>query len=295
MTLSREPSVRKAAARAGRLWLCTVLLAVFSTGQAVAERLPLFDGHIHYNVDAPKRYPPQEVVRILDEAGITGALLSSTPNDGTRLLFDLYPQRFIPELRPYRKTRDFETWTMERASWYRDPETIRFIEQELESGFYRGIGEFHANGDEAATPQMRAIARLAERKGLWLHAHSDAVAVEHFFAHAPSLTIIWAHAGMSTPPLEVDRMLATYPRLLAELSYRDVVASDGKLDLRWRILFLKYPDRFIYGSDTWITPRWGAVIALAQSARAWLGDLPKDIAEKIAFGNAHRVFAIPEQ
>ena len=184
---------------------------------------------------------------------------------------------------------------MERANWYRDPETVKFIEQELERGIYQGIGEFHANGDEAATPQIRAIARLAERKDLWLHAHSDAAAVEHLFGHAPSLTIIWAHAGMITPPAEIGRMLAAYPRLFAELSYRDVVAANGKLDPAWRTLFLNYLDRFIYGSDTWITPRWEAVVPLAQSARKWLGELPRDIAEKIAFENAHRIFSYPEQ
>ncbi|UCH48642.1 MAG: amidohydrolase family protein [Betaproteobacteria bacterium] len=274
---------------------CALALTSCLAGQVMADPLPLFDGHIHYNLDAPERYPPQAVVRILDEAGITGALLSSTPNDGTHLLYERYPQRFIPALRPYRKTRDFETWRMERGNWYRDPATVMFIEQELERGIYRGIGEFHANGDEAATPQMRAIARLAEGKGLWLHAHSDAAAVEHLFAHAPSLTIIWAHAGMSTPPAEIDRMLAAYPRLVAELSYRDVVASSGKLDPLWRALFLKYPDRFIYGSDTWMTPRWEAVVPLAQSARAWLGELPEEIAEKIAFGNAQRIFSVTEQ
>lgn len=277
------------------LQLGAVLMSLCLAGQAAAEQLPLFDGHIHYNLDAPERYPPQEVMRILDQAGITGALLSSTPNDGTRLLLEQYSQRFIAELRPYRKTTDFETWRLERASWYRDPDTVAFIERELERGIYRGIGEFHANGDEASTPQMRAIARLAERNGLWLHAHSDAPAVEHLFAHAPSLTIIWAHAGMSTPPAQIDRMLAAYPRLFAELSYRDVVAADGKLDPLWRGLFLKYPDRFIYGSDTWITPRWEAVVALAQSARKWLGELPEDVAEKIAFRNAQRIFSVSEQ
>ena len=274
---------------------CVLVLTLYPAGQTTADQLPLFDGHIHYNLDAPERYPPRDVVRILDEAGITGALLSSTPNDGTHLLYERYPKRFIPGLRPYRKTRDFETWRQERASWYRDPETVAFVEKELERGIYRGIGEFHANGDEAATPEIRAIARLAERKGLWLHAHSDAPAVEHLFAHAPSLTIIWAHAGMSTPRAEIDRMLAAYPRLYAELSYRDVVASDGKLDPSWRSLFLKYPDRFIYGSDTWITPRWEAVVPLAQSAREWLGELPRDIAEKIAYSNAQRIFSITEQ
>lgn len=258
----------------------------------MADELPLFDGHIHYSVGSPERYPPESVIRILDEAGIAQALLSSTPNDGTHVLFEKYPERFIPELRPYRKTTSLETWAVERASWYRDPETVTFIEQELERGIYRGIGEFHADGDQAATPQMRAIARLAEREGLWLHAHSDAAAIEHLFAHAPSIMIVWAHAGMRTPPAEIGRLLEKYPRLIAELSYRDELASGGKVRPEWRELFLRYPDRFIYGSDTWIPQRWGAVAALVRYARDWLSDLPPDVASNIAYRNAERVFAI---
>lgn len=271
--------------------VCLVLV-LCTAAPVMAAALPLFDGHIHYSVGSPERYPPESVIRILDEAGIPRALLSSTPNDGTRMLYAKYPERFIPELRPYRNTRDFETWAVERASWYRDPEAVTYIEQELERGIYRGIGEFHADGDEAATPQMRAIAQLAKRKGLWLHAHSDAAAVEHLFAHEPSLTIIWAHAGMSTPPGEIGRMLDTYPRLYAELSYRHEVASGGVVEPVWRELFLQFPNRFIYGTDTWIPMRWETVIPLARAAREWLSDLPPEVAENIAFRNAERIFSI---
>ena len=272
--------------------LLALALAACIASPAMADELPLFDGHIHYSVGSPERYPPEEVIRILDAAGITHALLSSTPNDGTRMLYAKYPERFIPELRPYRNTRDLETWVVERASWYRDPETVTFIEQELERGNYRGIGEFHADGEEAATPEMRAIAQLAERKGLWLHAHSDAAAVEHLFSHAPSLTIVWAHAGMSTPPAEIARMLERYPRLFAELSYRYEVATGGIVEPVWRDLFLRFPDRFIYGTDTWIPMRWDTVVPLARAARDWLSDLPPEVAENIAYRNAERIFSI---
>ena len=83
-------------------------LPVAADAQAV---LPLFDGHIHYSVGAARQYSPEQIVGILDQAGIRRALLSSTPNDGTRELFRLYPRRFIPELRPYRKTRDLASWS----------------------------------------------------------------------------------------------------------------------------------------------------------------------------------------
>ena len=139
---------------------------------------------------------------------------------------------------------------------------------------------------------MRAIAQLAERNGLWLHAHSDAAAVEHLFSHAPSLTIVWAHAGMSTPPAEIGRMLERYPRLFAELSYRYEVAAGGIVEPVWRDLFLRFPDRFIYGTDTWIPMRWNTVIPLARAARDWLSDLPSEVAENIAYRNAERIFSI---
>jgi hypothetical protein len=269
---------------------CAAALALLALGSAAQVRMRLFDGHIHYSVGSPKQYPPEKAIAILDEAGISRALLSSTPNDGTILLHKLFPERFIPELRPYRKTRDFESWAVERASWYRDPETVTFIEEELKRGIYRGIGEFHLDGDEADTPVVRKIVDIAVAHNLWLHAHSDAAAVEKLFSFNPGVRIVWAHAGMSTPPETIDRWLARYPALWAELSYRDVVAGSGDLDPQWKALFLKYPDRFIYGSDTWIPPRWGEVVALAERARGWLARLPPDVAEKIAYRNAERIF-----
>ena len=273
---------------AGVSWAAA--LALLPLGSAAQERLRLFDGHIHYSVGSPKQYPPEKAIAILDEAGIGRALLSSTPNDGTIRLHKLFPERFIPELRPYRKTRDFETWAVERASWYRDPETVTFIEEELKRGIYRGIGEFHLDGDEADTPVIRKIVDIAVARNLWLHAHSDAPAVEKLFSFNPRVRIVWAHAGMSTPPEIIDRWLARYPALWADLSYRDVLAGSGDLDPQWEALFLKYPDRFIYGSDTWIPPRWGEVVALAERARGWLAQLPMDVAENIAFRNAERIF-----
>jgi hypothetical protein len=264
--------------------------AALPLGASAQAVLPLFDGHIHYSVGATRQYSPEQVIGFLDAAGIRQALLSSTPNDGTRDLYGLYPQRFIPELRPYRKTRDLATWSAERASWYRDPETAVFIEEELKRGIYRGIGEFHLDGAEADTPVIRRIVELAAARGLWLHAHSDAVAVGKLFALDPGARIIWAHAGMSEPPQTVDRMLARHPALYADLSYRDV-APGGNVDPEWKALFLKFPDRFMYGSDTWIPPRWEEVGALAGHARQWLGQLPAEVAENIAWRNAERFFS----
>ena len=36
----------------------------------------------------------------------------------------------------------------------------------------------------------------------------------------------------------------------------------------WRELFMRFPDRFVYGSDTWVTSRWPEVPALPQPRAA---------------------------
>ena len=86
-------------------WLGTALL-IASTCSNAREPLPLFDAHVHFSVGATAIYTPADALDILDSAGIRTAILSSTPNDGTLALYAAYPRRFVPFLRPYRKTRD---------------------------------------------------------------------------------------------------------------------------------------------------------------------------------------------
>ena len=268
-----------------------VLLSLISLSASAQDKLPLFDSHVHYSFNAADAYPPEVALKWLDQATIGRAVLSSTPNDGTIKLHALYPERFIPFLRPYRKTRDSASWAAERQSWYRDAETLAFIEKELARGIYRGIGEFHVNGDEVDTPVMRGIVDIAVKRNLWLMAHSDASAIEQLFAFNPLAKIIWAHTGMGEPEPVVRRLFDKYPSLVGELSYRSGIARGNGLSAEWRELFVRYPDRFVYGSDTWVASRWPEVPALADAARSWLADLPKEVAQKIAFRNGERLFA----
>jgi hypothetical protein len=78
-----------------------------------------------------------------------------------------------------------------------------------------------------------------------------------------------------------------------ELAFRTDVAPGGTLDADWRALFLRYPDRFSVGTDTWTTSRWSELPAYLAGVRAWLAQLPADIAEKIAYSNLERLLSVP--
>ena len=86
-------------------------------------------------------------------------------------------------------------------------------------------------------------------------------------------------------------LLDRYPTLWVDLAIRNGdVAPGGTLDPAWRAVFLRHPDRFLAGTDTWVTSRWEALPGSVSEVRAYLRQLPPDVAEKIAYKNAERLF-----
>lgn len=263
------------------LWLALALLAI-GPGGAAAGDLPIVDTHIHYSRDAWTQYPPEAVLALLDQGGVTRAFVSSTPDDGTVRLYEAAPDRIVPVLRPYRDRGEL-------GSWLQDPGVVAHLEGRLRRGIYRGIGEFHLHGTEVDTPVVRQVVDLARRHGLFLHCHCDVAAVEVLLGLGAELTIVWAHAGMSAGPDVVAGLLDRFPRLMAELALRGDVAPGGRLDPAWRAVFLRHADRFMVGTDTWVVSRWAALAGVQAATRAWLQELPPDVARRIARENAERL------
>jgi len=270
-----------------QVFLLTCYLVLVFARALAAEPLPIFDAHMHYNIEARSTWSPQRVIALWRENGIRAVLATSRPNDGT---LDLLAQnapdiKIVPFLRPYRVQPD-------RHDWFANPEIDRYVEKELQRGIYRGIGEFHIFGRDADAPYMVKIAKLAKASDLWLHAHSDEDAIERILRHAPGVKLIWAHTGMSTSLDKVEAMFAQYPSLVGELSYRSDLEQNGSLNPQWRRLLLRYPNRFVLGSDTWVTSRWDDVPQLMAFYRRMLSDLPMDVAERIGYKNGLSMFGL---
>jgi len=249
------------------------------------ERLPIIDTHVHYKEPAWEVYPPDVIINLLKNSGVVKALVSSTPDEGTRMLYKEDPERIVPFLRPYHDD-------INSSNWYLKERVFPYILERLEMPIYKGVGEFHIhNPFDADSPIIKKTVRLAVERDLFIHVHSDHRAVETIFSYEPDVKILWAHAGMSDPPDVVARMFDRYKNLWVDISIREYeIAPDGKLSREWEKLFLAYKDRITIGSDTWINSQWDNYEAIIAFDRKWLAQLPDNVARQIAFENAKRLF-----
>jgi hypothetical protein len=268
-----------------------VVLLAAAPLRAAEEPIEIFDAHLHYNWEPKPFYDVDQVLALFKKHRVTGILATSRPNDGTHALMDATKDGkaaglwVVPFLRPYRVRPDIQTW-------FNDPTIFDLIQDEYKRGYYRGLGEFHLSGKAADTEWVKKAVNFAVAHDLYLHAHADDEAVEILMRHNPRARIIWAHTGFGLSSARVAAMLATYPQLWGELSYRSgITANGGQLTPEWRGLFEKYPDRFLLGSDTWISERWASYGAIMAEYRGWLKQLSPDVAKQIAHGNARRLFA----
>lgn len=276
-----QPALRR------RDWLLGSAAGLAGFGQlaqaADAAPMPIFDAHLHYSHDAWEKLPPKDAIALLRKAGLKRAMVSSSSDEGTQMLYAEAPDLIIPSLRPYRQRGEISTWM-------HDASVVGMLEQRLAKYRYAAIGEYHIYGKDADLPVMRKVVGLAKKHSIFLHSHSDADAIERQFQQDPSARILWAHSGFDAPD-KVAAMLARFPKLWCDLAFRSDHATMGRIDPNWRKVFMAYPDRFVVGTDTFTPERWYYIGEHANWTRTWLAGLPLEVAERIAYRNGEALFA----
>lgn len=262
--------------------VAVLLSAPVFAAEPPAAALPIFDAHLHYSHDAWERLPPAAAAKLLRDAGLKAAMVSSSSDEGTQMLYAAAPDLVLPSLRPYRSRGEIGTWM-------NDPTVVAHLEQRLAKFRYVAIGEYHVFGADADGAVMRRVVQLARQHRLFLHSHSDADAIERQFRQDPDARILWAHSGFDNPE-RVREMLRRHKNLWCDLAFRSDHAAGGKVDAGWRAAFLEFPDRFMVGTDTFTPERWYYVGEHARWSREWLADLPPPVAEQIAWKNGERLF-----
>ncbi|MFO7602668.1 MAG: TatD family hydrolase [Gammaproteobacteria bacterium] len=265
--------------RRSRRWLLALCLLPFGLSAA-----PLFDVHLHYSAADARAMNPQAIISRLDHNRIRYAVVTGTPSAHTLALHRHAPDRIIPLLGIYRSHAD-------KIPWPHDDTLPARLETQLKQGHWRGIGELHIFAQDRHSTVLRRVVELAAQYRLPLQLHADPAVIDRIYDIAPRQTVIWAHAGTYPYPDLIADYLQRYPALYVDLSMRDGrIAPGGHLDEAWYELFIRHPERFMVGVDTYSLPRWQEFDSAVATLRAWLAQLPDDIAAKLAYDNAARLF-----
>lgn len=169
----------------------------------------------------------------------------------------------------------------------------------------RQVGRTIKIDRNAADPAFVAVLAAAAKHGapVVIHDELDERAVgglEKALEAEPKVTIVLAHAGSATPAV-LDSLLVRHANLRVDLSGMHfqrtpaLATEKGPLDPTWKGLIAKHPDRFLMGIDVW-APRLfepAMLDRLMTWTRRVLGELPADVAERVAWKNAAVLYRIP--
>lgn len=286
-----------------------LLLVLLVISARVSAQLPVADMHLHYKWSQQEVTSPDEALRLLGVAQVALGVVIGTPAERALALTQRSNGRLVPIWSPYREGGDWSRWATDKS-------VVQRARAALASGNYYGIGELHLVGGFAprATPGD-VTAQLMQLAGEYdvpvlLHTEfSRADRMQALCSAHPRTRIVWAHAGAILPPAAVASVLASCDNVLAGLAARDpwrfvnnpITDKQGKLLPAWRALLLRYPDRFMIGSDpVWPVDQldswdetdtgWQELGRFWAFHRNWLADLPHNVALQIACINAVDTF-----
>jgi len=271
---------------------------------------PVVDMHLHYKWTQQDVTSPADAIAVLDEENVVLGVVIGTPAELALALQSRAPDRIVPIFSPYREGGDWHRWAY-------DDTTVTRARTALASGQYHGIGELHVIGGFAPTLEkamvLQQLLALAAEYDVPIMIHTEFSRADFMLKvcqQFPQTRIIWAHSGALLPPAAVDRVLAHCGNVWGGLGARDpwrfvdnpLTTADGMLLPAWKALLLKYPSRFMVGSDpVWPVDqldRWDEADSGWQQLgrfwtfhRGWLAQLPKDVARQIGCQNAVDLFA----
>lgn len=259
------------------------------------------DSHIHFNWDHRAETSTAQVVEILQQHDVGLTIVAGTPSELALELREKGGDWIIPFFSPY----IHETG---KRDWYLDEEVVNRAASGLKDGLYYGIGEVHfMNGFRPKTDNkifLKLIA-LAKEYEVPMLIHIDSgneITFQKLCSTNPGVKMIFAHAGGNLRPSHIEKILNSCENVWIDFAARDPWRYDGiseedhTLLPEWKELVIKYPDRFITGTDpVWKVTRWSTwdtddegwthYQKLYDFHWTWLNDLPEDVRKKIAWQN----------
>jgi predicted TIM-barrel fold metal-dependent hydrolase len=184
------------------------------------------------------------------------------------------------------------------------PDAATRLSALLATGWFRGAGEVHVHQASrkirraADAPPFLALLDVCARHSAPLVIHDELDAettaqLEQALAHNRKAVIVLAHAG-SGEPRALSVLLARHRNLYLDISgmhflRTPALASEaGALGAGWKALLTEHTDRVLAGIDLWAPSLYAPAMLdrLMGWTRRILGQLPPDVAERVAHRNA---------
>ncbi len=191
-----------------------------------------------------------------------------------------------------------------------DPTEAKRLDSLLASGSYKALGEVHIRQVSRKIerrpddPAFSLILEVAAKHSVPVVIHAElhdeaAERLERALRNHRKAVIILAHGGSADPKV-LEGLLARNPNLSVDLSGMhflrtpSLAAENGPLDSRWKALIEKMPDRFLTGIDVWAPELFEPAMLdrLMTWTRRILGELGPEVAERVAYKNAARLFRL---
>ena len=184
------------------------------------------------------------------------------------------------------------------------------LDAELGKSGARAVGEVHIRQVSRKidrSPADAAFVKILEvaakhKTPVVIHDELNAEAakaLEAALSAVPAATIVLAHGGESTPAT-LEGLLERHPNLVVDLSGMHfqrtpaLATEKGPLDPAWKALIVKRPDRFVMGIDVWAARLFEPAMLdrLMTWTRRILGELPPEVAERVAHRNAAALYRL---
>ncbi|MGH7322823.1 MAG: amidohydrolase family protein [Candidatus Rokuibacteriota bacterium] len=190
------------------------------------------------------------------------------------------------------------------------PEAANRLDALLATGRFQGAGEVHVHQASrkirraADAPPFLALLDVCARHGVPLVIHDEltpetTAELERALGHNRKAIIILAHAGSGEPRAVAD-LLRRHENLYLDVSGMHFVRTPalatekGPLAIPARELLIAHADRILVGLDVWAPQLFKPEMLdrLMLWTRRILGELPPDVAQRLAHANATRLFQL---
>ena len=278
-----------------------MLLLLVGNAQAEPYNGPIADAHAHL----PKSVSVDFLADVYQQAGVERAVIFTSTFDRSKLLkfkrklgegFVLFPDVHKGKKGRYRIKQ----------------QRLEKMGELYQEGLIGGIGEVYINLSYAPFARRGIQSPIdsfekgqfwqqANKLGMPVHLHHEApdTAFSETLESYQNINFILAHSGYLAPEV-LDQLMAQHPNLYADLSlisnahfgpFNKAPRLDKKPSEAWRALLIKHQDRFMLGSDIGANKaRVSKLPAVIEDYRILLGNLPIEVARKIAYQNFERVF-----